>query len=695
MINKLDIWNKLKAEAEPYMILADKGKKIENIKDYDPMQLLELSMCNEEVRNQKVAEAGDLMVTRMFSHLRSNLFDWLPAGQTEKVLFIGADAGCFAAEFAKKAEETVCLETDLLSGVVATLRLKATENVKVICGDLNSGKEYLEEGQFKYIIFSEPLVLNKLEEIENCHFVQMVFKAKKYLKPGGNIIFASENTLGIKYWSGCRDEVTDGYFSGLENYMGAGGCGFPDKDDIKQLIKACGFKYHLMYYPYPDFWFPTSIYSDEYLPQEGELTKNAFSWEDRLVLFNEVNVWNNIIKNGLFPSFSNSFLVVMSDQDILDQGINMFTKYSNDRNGKFSIRTDIYVGSDGARHVKKAGLTEQGRVHLAKMLRWKRKLEKIYEGTCLAINQIAEINGEFEFEYLRGTPLLDVLTKCLEEDDFEGFYHEFCRLIDVLKERNQEEFFMTEGFKKVFGDLRLPAGLKCGKISNIDLIVQNILLTGSCLNMIDYEWVFDFPVPVNFIIYRSIIFFFKGPRGTYNFNKLYQSQLLDRLGIDEEECALYEIMEANFQEYICGTHIPLRKIGVKFPHRVLPMSPQIYLDFGRGYKRQNSYYALQQLDGKGIVELKIGVTSNMTGVRIDPANVPCIVRILELKCGGKENYNPDYQVNGKAIGKNIIIYNTIDSQIHINELQGGTTYVYAKLKIIEMEKEIIEGLIEN
>ena len=79
----------------------------------------------------------------------------------------------------------------------------------------------------------------------------------------------------------------------------------------------------------------------------------------------------------------------------------------------------------------------------------------------------------------------------------------------------------------------------------------------------------------------------------------------------------------------------------------------------------SSYYASQQLDGKGVVELKIGVTPNMSGVRIDPANVPCIVRILELECGGKERYVPDYQINGIKAGQNIILYNTIDSQIHI------------------------------
>lgn len=695
MMNERGIWNELKKQVEHDIIMtADTKDKKDHFK-YDPILLEEIfSGSDAETMNQKVAEIGDLTVTRLFSHLRSNLFDWLPVKGADAVLFYGADAGCFANKIAESAKEVICLETDIEDAVIAAHRVKGKENIKIICGTLESALQNLEGKLFQYIIFSEPLVLNKREKIRQSSFVKDVSVLKKYLQPGGDLVFASENAMGIKYWSGCRDEVTGGYFCGLENYAGTGGNGMPDKKDIESLIEECGFAHHLVYYPYPDFWFPTSIYSDVYMPQEGELTKNAFSWEERMVLFNEVNVWNNIIKNGLFSSFTNAFLVILSDQEILDQGINMFTKYSNDRNGLFSIRTDIYTGCDKQRHVRKIGLTEGGRLHLKKMLRWKDELEGIYQNTNLAINQIEETPQGFEFEYLTGTPLLDRLTMHMNNDDFEAFYREFSRLTDVLKERNKEEFRITDEFKEVFGDIKLPKGLRCGKISNIDLIVQNILLTGETLNMIDYEWVFDFPVPLNFIIYRSIVFFFKGPRGTYNFNRLYQTQLLEKMGIDEEQCSLYEVMEANFQEYICGAHVPLRKIGVKRPHQILPMSPQIYLDFGRGYKRQNSYYASQQLDGKGVVELRIGVMPNMTRVRIDPANVPCIVRILEFECGGKETYVPDYRVNGRKIADNMIIYDTVDSQIHLNKLKEGTTYIRVKLEITALPKEVTEALVK-
>lgn len=42
--------------------------------------------------------------------------------------------------------------------------------------------------------------------------------------------------------------------------------------------------------------------------------------------------------------------------------------------------------------------------------------------------------------------------------------------------------------------------------SNIDLIFENIIL-GDKYTIIDYEWSLDFPVPIEYIMFRSVFTF--------------------------------------------------------------------------------------------------------------------------------------------------------------------------------------------
>lgn len=658
-------------------------------------ELKDLLDSEEDELNCKVAAIGEFEVTKLFSHLRSNLFEWLPVNKYETVLLIGEEAGCFAGVLSQKCNKVICLETTFLSAVIAAYRSKRFDNVQIIYGTLESAGEYLKEETCDYILFTDAVSIHKREKTENSGFVGEVKAAKKFLTENGRIVFTAGNCMGMKYWAGCRDNIQNAYFAGIEGYAKTDGTGMPTKNELDEMIRCCALKHHMIYYPYPDHLFPTSIFSDSFLPQEGELTKNAFSWEKRMVLFNEVDAWNHIIRNHMFVNFSNSFLVVMTNCEESLKDFHLFTKYSNDRNESFAIRTDIYAGNDGLRHVRKISLSEKGINHLKNMVRWKKELGAVYADTNIKINEIKEIERGVEFEYLNGRSLLGILEDDLKRDDFEDFYKRACQFIEILREKNQEEFVITPEFRRVFGEAELPGGLKSGKLGNIDLIFSNVLVHEDVMEMIDYEWVFDFPIPVNFIIYRSIDHFFKGPRGMYNYSKLYQTELFERLDIDEKQCAAYEEMEKNFQEYICSGFMPLRKIGVTKPDRMVLMEPQIYLDFGKGFRRQNSYYASQTVEGCGSMEIRIGVTPNMRAVRVDPANVPCIVQIREAVCGGKEEYIPFYSVNGRQLAEGIILYNTIDSQIIFSGLADGTTFIRLKLQISELGEPMMDAIEEN
>ena len=89
-----------------------------------------------------------------------------------------------------------------------------------------------------------------------------------------------------------------------------------DKDQILQQLRDTGFTDITLYYPYPDYKFPLTIYSDKRLPKKGELKDNFCNFDrPRIQLFNEERVYDSLVDAGLFPEFSNSFLVIAKREE--------------------------------------------------------------------------------------------------------------------------------------------------------------------------------------------------------------------------------------------------------------------------------------------------------------------------------------------------------------------------------------------
>ena len=46
------------------------------------------------------------------------------------------------------------------------------------------------------------------------------------------------------------------------------------------------------------------------------------------------------------------------------------------------------------------------------------------------------------------------------------------------------------------------------EVSNIDGLFENLMETEDGLYCMDYEWVFDFPIPSGFVRYRNLVYFY-------------------------------------------------------------------------------------------------------------------------------------------------------------------------------------------
>ena len=121
---------------------------------------------------------------------------------------------------------------------------------------------------------------------------------KKHLKPGGRMVIAIENKLGLKYLAGCKEDHTGKYFDGIEDYpSGEGSARTFTREGLEKIMKKCGVEEYSFYYPYPDYKFPTTVFSDCKLPKVGELYQNIRNFDrDRVLLFDEQKAFDMIIR---------------------------------------------------------------------------------------------------------------------------------------------------------------------------------------------------------------------------------------------------------------------------------------------------------------------------------------------------------------------------------------------------------------
>lgn len=638
-------------------------------------------MRNDMEINQRLGEINDTAYTNIFSFLRGNLIEWLPFGLQDDVLIVGRDYGALAYAIADKVNSVTCVDWSEESCYVSNIRKK--DNVSVYLKNFDDFVDILAGNKFHYIIYAEPVLLENHVEISKSKIIYLFKILKDYLTEYGRLLFYSGNALGIKYWSGVKDEVTGGFFTGIENYSSNETLCMPTLYEIDKIIELLDFKFYKRYYPYPDYKFPTSIYSDDFLPEQGELTKNAFSWEDRVILFNEMAAFDSVIKNNQFKFMSNAYLVIFSNHEILD--LNYFTKYSNDRSNDFSIRTDIKKGENDSICICKIGCTEEGTNHVRNMKKWHAKLSEIYSD--IDINMCTDIKGGLEFQYVKGNSLLSILYNYLQIDDYYNFEKTILTFVNILKQQQLDEFEISPEFIYVFGEVNLPNGLQAGKVSNIDLIFSNILCDKDTWHMIDYEWVFDFSIPINYILYRSIYFFFHGPREKYNFNVYYQTKILEKLEIDEVQWNEYEKMEKHFQKFVCGSKVPLRTMGTKRPYRFGRDKIKCFFDYGKGFNSRNSCVIFPATKGNQYGHVLIGITEKMKRVRLDPCESECILEVKHIISKGTDIKEISYSVmNGMDMGDNIFFCASKDPQIII-ELQDRIMQLECEFEVHELSEK--------
>ena len=84
----------------------------------------------------------------------------------------------------------------------------------------------------------------------------------------------------------------------------------------------------------------------------------------------------------------------------------------------------------------------------------------------------------------------------------------------------------------------------------MDGLFENLMITQDGTWVMDYEWVFDFPVPFGYLKYRILYYFYERFKSSFGWQDIYA--FFDLFGMNEDLCKQYGAMEENFQTFVHG-----------------------------------------------------------------------------------------------------------------------------------------------
>ena len=599
-----------------------------------------------------IEEKASWPILYHLSDQRANIVEWIPMSPKAKVLEVGSGCGAITGMLSKKAGEVIACDLSRRRSEINATRNRECDNVTIHVGNFRDIEPDLPM-DFDFIFLIGVFEYGQGYIGTDSPYEKFLLMLKKHLKRGGRIVIAIENRLGLKYFAGCAEDHLGSFFSGIEGYSSDSVAKTFTRNGLINIFKKCGMNDYHFYYPYPDYKLMTLLHSDYYLPKYGELQDNVRNFDrDRLVLFNEKHAYEDLVKDGLYPVFANSFEVILGPA--LET---IYSKYSNDRVDEFKIRTDIAFDKAGRKVIRKYPLTEAAREHVFSIRDAYMGLVEKYRGGDFEINdcQIDEKEGCAVFSFVNGIPLSTLMDECLDKDDFDGF-----------------NAILSEYIRRINYKQDYP-------VSDYDLIFSNILVNGPIWTIIDYEWTYGKCIPAREQVWRSLYCYRLEDRKREKFDI---KPVLNRLGLSDEDVQALLDEEYAFQKYVTGNHKSLVEIWKEIGRKViLPKELaletedirrddciQVYFDEGDGFSEEESIFPEEQYDDNNSVSLDIKVNPHVKTVRIDPAFAPCMVTIESATWNG-EGFSDDdvdvmiHPVNGKWVSDDSIIFNNTDPNI--------------------------------
>lgn len=341
--------------------------------------------------------------------------------------------------------------------------------------------------------FDKILIIGELDK----NYKRKIREYKSLLKSSGSLIIAINNIYGLKYILGAENkEFSLSY------------------DELIELIKEMNFENTNIYFPFPDYKVPITIYSREYMNID-EISNDIPAYNYPKCSIRQLkDIYFDFYKHGDLHKAVNSFLLVTNDKSR-----EIFVKYNRNRKEAYAIKTSI-LKLDGKYIVRKSALSEASKEHIFNIAKSYYRLREENKKIIYLEPKLSDDGNYIDFEYINGKNLS-------------------ISILEKIKDKKLD----IQYIKNIFSDIVSDG------ISNIDANFDNFIIQDNKIIAIDYEWVSNKILNKKYSYYRALQSFYN----KYN-NKLCDSleTILKEFDISEENIKEFEAIEKKFQEKVHG-----------------------------------------------------------------------------------------------------------------------------------------------
>ncbi len=184
-----------------------------------------------------------------------------------------------------------------------------------------------------------------------------------------------------------------------------------------------------------------------------------------------------------------------------------YVKFSDERRKEFCIKTTI-AEDNGNLKVYKSAIFEEGAEHIRAIAGNAELLRKYYDTD---VCNVVISKDKAEFDYIKGESMEKRYIDAMKSKDIEAIKRLLVIHKDIIlgKKENETVFSYDGKTDEVFGDCSIFEGMPALKCCNYDAIAGNIIFVDDKPLFIDYEWVFEYPVPADVVLYHCIHNFYE------------------------------------------------------------------------------------------------------------------------------------------------------------------------------------------
>lgn len=224
----------------------------------------------------------------------------------------------------------------------------------------------------------------------------------------------------------------------------------------------------------------------------------------------------------------------------------LYCQASLERKKEYQVITKIVQGSDNKKLVIKRAVYPEGMKHIQQTFENEQVMKSSHPGHTPG-SVIGADKMEITTPYIEGKTIGELLRDALINKKLSKADKIIKKWKDIIiGKAGTCPFYITEQFIKVFDYLEFPNNTPAIKVSNFDAIGENLIVQndGSVI-CIDLEWVFSFPVPVDFIFFRVLYnFYLENP------NICRPEELYELAAIDAESIETYKKGIDSFEKYV-------------------------------------------------------------------------------------------------------------------------------------------------